>query len=349
MKKTAIILLHTGYWMLYLLLVSSFIVAMPQGFKHPSFPGLLQILFLSSLTTHVVFPGIVGFYSFYFFLFPRFLNRRKIPALVLYAVLLSVICALLAALATIVLFGNGGWNADNDWSSTLAAMSFLSLLSLVHGSIGLVMRGFITWYGDIRLKEDLNKMELALIKSQISPHFLFNTINNIDVLITKDPAKASGYLNKLSDIMRFMLYETKDEMIPLSKELLYIGKYIELQKIRTSNPNYVRFSTQGETEHINIAPMLFIPFVENAFKHAETNKKTDSAVNIRFVIEPGMIIFECENVFTADAIRDKDHGGLGNELIRKRLALLYPGRHQLKVVAEQGNYSVNLIIEQHAN
>lgn len=150
------------------------------------------------------------------------------------------------------------------------------------------MKGFITWYNDIKTKVELTKknyeMEIALMKAQINPHFLFNTINNIDGLIQEDSDKASEYLNKLSDIMRFMLYETKTEKIYLAKELAYIGKYIELQKIGTSNPGYVKYEVQGEPANLLVEPMLFIPFIENAFKHTD-DKRVENAIKIRFVKE----------------------------------------------------------------
>jgi len=186
-------------------------------------------------------------------------------------------------------------------------------------------------------------MELALVKSQINPHFLFNTLNNIDVLIQQDAIKASVYLNKLSDIMRFMLYETKTERIELSKELTYIEKYIELQKIRTSNLNYVNYAVEGNTDGLLIAPMLFIPFIENAFKHAE-NKKMENAINIRIVIKHDRIEFKCENNYSDDNQINHDESGLGNELIQKRLELLYPKKHKLEITNSDNTYKVNLIL-----
>ena len=213
--------------------------------------------------------------------------------------------------------------------------------------MGLIMKGFVTWYGDIKLKEDLNKknseMELALIKSQINPHFLFNTINNIDVLIEKDAKMASNYLNKLSDIMRFMLYETKTETIPLKKELTYIEKYIELQKIRTSNDNFIHYAVEGDYSNIMIAPMLFIPFIENAFKHAE-DKKMENGLNIKVSIESDSIVFECENNYSVNKQAKLDQSGLGNELITKRLTLLYSDKHTLVVNHKNGTYKVKLTL-----
>ena len=191
---------------------------------------------------------------------------------------------------------------------------FLAFISLVNGATGLVMKGFFTWYNDIKVKVDLAKknyeMELALVKSQINPHFLFNTINNIDVLITKDATRASEYLNKLSDIMRFMLYETKPAKIPLNKELTYIEKFIELQKIRTTNPHYINYTVKGDATNLMIPPMLLIPFIENAFKHAE-NKKAENAININLDIEQEKFIFKCENTYNQNSQMKQEHSGLG--------------------------------------
>jgi LytS/YehU family sensor histidine kinase len=211
----------------------------------------------------------------------------------------------------------------------------------------LVIRGFITWFEEVRLKEELKlknqETELALVKAQLDPHFLFNTLNNIDVLILKDPEEASEYLNKLSDILRFMLYETKSDLIFLEKEIKYIEKYIELQKIRSANLSYIHFEVLGKTGVHTIAPMIFIPFIENAFKHT-TNKKIGNAITVKIVIEDKQILFTCENKFDSSRQIQHESNGLGNELIQKRLDLIYPGNYKLDVVKRADNYSVHLAI-----
>jgi LytS/YehU family sensor histidine kinase len=145
--------------------------------------------------------------------------------------------------------------------SVTVGVIFISFVSLIIGIMALVTRGFITWYGELKLKEELkqknHEMEIALVKSQLDPHFLFNTLNNIDILILKNATEASNYLNKLSDIMRFMLFETKTDKVLLSKEIEYIEKYIDLQKIRTANANYVNFEIVGSPKGKTIAPMVF--------------------------------------------------------------------------------------------
>lgn len=187
-------------------------------------------------------------------------------------------------------------------------------------------------------------MQLALVKSQINPHFLFNTLNNIDVLITKDAAKASEYLNKLSVILRYMVYETEAGKIPLATELDYIEKYLELQKIRTANPDYVDFQTTGVTDNFEIAPMILFPFVENAFKHTESAKNSHS-IRIRAAIEKNRFTFECENSYPANGGgRKQKFGGAGNELAKKRLALIYPQKHRLEINDDRRVYRVKLTL-----
>jgi two-component system LytT family sensor kinase len=141
--------------------------------------------------------------------------------------------------------------------------------------------------------------------------------------------------------MRFMLYETQAERIPLIKELTYIEKFIELQKIRTSNPHYINYTFTGNATDVMIPPMLFIPFIENAFKHAE-NKKTENAININFDIAKSKIVFRCENRFNPNAPLKQDGNGLGSELIKKRLTLLYPDKHTLEISKNNNLYKVEL-------
>ena len=186
-------------------------------------------------------------------------------------------------------------------------------------------------------------MEMALIKSKIDPHLLFNTINNIDALIIKDAVEASDYLNKLSDIMRFMLYETMADKILLSQEIEYIEKYIALQKIRTANVSYIHFTVSGNIGEKLIAPMIFIPFIENAFKHT-TNKKLENAITVNILVTDTIIKMVCENKFDPRPKVQSKNSGLGNELIQKRLQLIYAEKHVLEINRNNELYSVHLTI-----
>ncbi len=345
MKKPVIILLHTGYWVMYLSLLTMFFMILNLGKMHITVGLLFRILFLKPFGWSTILPGVFGFYTFYSVLFKKFLTKQKILKLFLSAGIFAFAGSMITELSIYIVFHNQGINWG--FGDVVIICLLLAFIMLINGATGLIMKGFINWYNDIKIKVELNKrnyeMELAMLKSQINPHFLFNTINNIDVLITKDAIRASEYLNKLSDIMRFMLYETKPPKIPLNKELTYIEKFIELQKIRTTNEHYINYSLKGDAANFMIPPMILIPFIENAFKHAE-NKEAENAININLEIKPETLIFKCENSFNQNAQINSAHSGLGSEIIKKRLSLLYPGKHKLTITNNNELYKVELLL-----
>ena len=305
-----------------------------------------KLVFKSPLTIIIFISAITGFYINYSLLFVKYYLNQKILKLILFSLLYSILASTACALLMYITFGHKSLFNEGIKSYVGISMAMLAII-LFHGTIGLVIRGFITGYSDIIVKEELNRRnfetELALIKSQINPHFLFNTISNIDVLIQKNQNLASEYLNKLSEILRFSLYETDAETIPLYKELEYIEKYIELQKIRTSNADYVKYIKKGDSSDKMIAPMLFIPFIENAFKHSEKIKSVGS-IYIKFEITDDDIYFECINTYESGT-RDNDYnGGKGNDITQKRIELLYPGKHDLEILKEPYYYTVKLKI-----
>jgi len=229
----------------------------------------------------------------------------------------------------------------------LQKFTLTTLISSLNIVTGFILKGFISWYNNLRINEELKQKakltELALIESKLDPHFLFNTINNIDVLVSKNPETASVYLNKLSDILRFILYESKGRKIKIHQEINYIQQYIQLQRIRTSNENFVNLKINGASNNnILIHSMTFIPFVENAFKHS-TNKKLENAIDIRLTFSDHHIHFECSNKFNP-SFKPKE-GGLGNELISRRLELLYPESHSLRTSKITDTYTIKLDIE----
>lgn len=349
MKKRFVFLLHLAYWLLYSLLLLVILSIVHLQFNRTF--SFFAVLILTPAGVLCFVPNLFSFYSFYFFLFPAFLRRKRIAALIVYGILICLISAVVGGLSFFILF-RPGKPLFTETSEFFGFMLWMSLVAAIHGGIALVIRGFITWYGEIKSNEELHKRnyetEIALIKSQINPHFLFNTINNIDVLITRDAAKASEYLNKLSDILRYMIYETKTEKIPLLRELTYVEKYLELQRIRTANSDYVNYQVTGAANNLMIAPMIFFPFIENAFKHTE-NKKSANSIRIRVAIENKNLVFECENTFQKNLSAKPDYGGLGNELIAKRLMLLYPGRHQLEIAHADQIYKVHLSLDLYEN
>jgi len=204
------------------------------------------------------------------------------------------------------------------------------------------------WYENQRIKVELenkNKSsELALLRTQLNPHFLFNTLNNIDSLILTAPEKASDAIIKLSEIMRFTLYDTSTDRVPLNKEIGYLESYISLQQLRIKDPHFVKFGLSGNCTGKSIAPMLFIPFVENAFKHGKKNVKSPG-IEIYLQCLKDSVTFEVTNFADEPDKMNKDKTkGIGLANTKRRLELLYPGKHQLIIKTEEGKFIARLSI-----
>ena len=345
MKQSVIIFLHIGYWLLYWFLFT-FLYFVSRASSQSLFDDdWATILLLASLT------GFISFYVFYYWLVPNYLTKRRIGQFISFGLVVSVATAVLTTVViSATVYSLVSIFPEIEGQFTLVAV--FTILALVNGLLGTIIRGFIIWYSDIHVKEMLiNKnlqTELALLKAQINPHFLFNTLTNIDVLIERDARTASVYLNKLSDLLRFVLYETQHDQIPLAKELEYIEKYVDLQKIRTTNTNYVDLKIEGLPGSLTVAPMIFIPYLENAFKYA-TNKKVDGAIRIEITIEPRQVYFQCVNVIDKNKLSIQPTGGLGNQLLRQRLELLYPNQYSVAIQPAADQYTVQLTLHLHAD
>ncbi len=351
MKKSVVVLLHIGFWACYLLLVVIMVSLYYRSGLYASNRGSRSVIALQNIFLFAITPSFISFYSYYFLLFPKYLQQKKFILSIIVGLLISVGAAVIAYILHRYLIESGyvvdmDQGGKNGRSTAIRVILIMTFIGTVCGAVALVIKGFITWFNEIKLREILREknhaMELALIKSQLDPHLLFNTINNIDSLILKDAVAASDYLNKLSDIMRFVLYETAADKILLAQEIEYIQKYIALQKIRTANETYVRFEVTGSIEDKRVAPMVFIPFIENAFKHT-TNKKLENAITIHIFIKENTIQLICENKYDSKSVK-LPIGGLGNELVQKRLDLIYSGRHSLEVIKNDELYHVNLTI-----
>lgn len=185
--------------------------------------------------------------------------------------------------------------------------------------------------------------ELALLRSQVNPHFLFNTLNNIYSLVYKKSDEAPEAVMKLSSIMRYMLYDATNDKVPLEQEIEYLKSFIELQKLRIENPDFVSLHIEGNAEGHFIAPILLISFVENAFKHG--SKKHIPGVIIRLLITKDRLNLEVVNYLKkATLLINEPETGIGLSNISRRLALIYPGKHSLLISKEAEIFRVNLEI-----
>jgi hypothetical protein len=204
------------------------------------------------------------------------------------------------------------------------------------------------WLGIERKRQEVETeklaTELSFLKSQINPHFLFNTLNNIySLAIVKSEATADAVL-KLSSIMRYVLTETKNDTVPLDKEIQFVKHYIELQKVRLTDKVVIELKIEGETVGKQIAPLILIPFVENAFKYGISTKES-SRIVFELIANKDSIYFSAKNDIIAKKTENNDNTGIGLKNTKRRLELLYPEKHKLSVLEENNQFIVQLTLQ----
>jgi len=192
-------------------------------------------------------------------------------------------------------------------------------------------------------KEKLNS-ELALLKNQISPHFFFNTLNNIYSLISINTADSQKAVLQLSKLMRYLLYESEQGQSLLSHEIEFMNNYIDLMRLRMSDKVALSVSFPVQYENMAIPPLLFIPFIENAFKHGISYREK-SFIEIDMKVEKESLTFRSSNsIGKAGDESGQNHSGIGLDNVSKRLNLLFPGKHELKINKSDASFDVYLVI-----
>jgi LytS/YehU family sensor histidine kinase len=198
-------------------------------------------------------------------------------------------------------------------------------------------------------KEQLEKQaveaELYYLKSQINPHFLFNTLNNIHTLVYKQAPAAPDAVMQLASLMRYMIYESNAPTVPLTREMEYLQDYVSLQQLRYKQNPVVDLKIEGATEACHVAPLLFIHLLENAYKHSPT-RLNPGDVKVRVEVKEDTLNFSVQNPVGKNPTSTLDEpGGIGLPNVRKRLALLYPGKHSLEIHNSGETFAVVLKIQ----
>ncbi|MBK8491268.1 MAG: histidine kinase [Saprospirales bacterium] len=197
----------------------------------------------------------------------------------------------------------------------------------------------------IQLQKEKLETELKFLKSQINPHFLFNTLNNIYTLTVLRAESAPEHLMRLSEILRYMLYDCTADRVPLKKEIDYIRNYISLKMLKDSKGMNVSVELDDSRPELLIAPMLFIPFIENAFKHSHVEDLKKGWIRIRLKTGAQWVEFEVENSLPDGAYSKDRTGGIGLENVKRQLELIYPGHHSLDLGEQADRFAVSLKIE----
>jgi len=290
------------------------------------------------------FTNVILFFILAEWLGPRLLSQQRLK---------TYLCTVLA-LSIFFIVGQGfmkNWLLFPDHKG----IAFHMFRSMVHVFFAAALG---TGYALVRhtLREEKSRQderqerlqsELSFLRSQISPHFLFNVLNSIVYLIRSKSSQAEAVTLQLSGLMRYMLYESDDAQIPLEKEIGYLKNYVDLQKIRFEEDVEISLKIEGQPAAQVIEPMLMIPFVENAFKHG-IGLVQSPVIDILVNMTEKHLSFVVRNKITPDASGDKDsNSGIGLQNVRRRLELLYPDAHQLDIQEKEGWFVARLSIDFH--
>ena len=335
MKRNSKILIHALFWV-YMLNQQLYVFYISKTYEH---------FWEDTLFTYCL--SIFNFYSVYLSL-PFLIRYKKKIVSILLGIALVIGIAYIRYLLGIVF-----WKDIMQISAKNLAPMNEWLYPNIRGSVifavyALLIKFSIDWFESQKLKSEMinqsQASELALLRSQVNPHFLFNTLNNIYSLVCQKSDDAPEAIMKLSSIMRYMLYDATSDKVLLEKEIEYLQSFIQLQRIRSRQPDFAELAITGNINDKTIAPMLLIPFVENAFKHGSRNIP-HPGIKISLISEPDKIVFNVINHLRKNTIASKDlTGGIGLPNIKRRLDLIYPGKYTLEIKEEQGIFSVTLII-----
>lgn len=218
-----------------------------------------------------------------------------------------------------------------------------SLLFFALMTIVFVRWVFIQIKSILKLRKEKKQAELLHLKSQVNPHFFFNTLNNLYGLVEQDKDKAKQLILKLSEMMRYSIYEGQNDFVTLGEEIAYLQNYIELHEMRYHKNIDIKFDSIVEDQQVSVMPLLFIILLENAFKHGVENLRKNAFVSIRLRSTKGRIDFEIENNFDAEELNEKTGIGLSN--LKKRLELVYPDKHQLSFQSIDNLFNAKLSLQ----
>lgn len=339
MKRGAVILVHVLFWTVASLIPHIILLA--------SSPGMSRGLVIYQSATQLYY--IIVFYFVYFFVSPVTIESPRKLTTVLIIFGTSVVFLFFLKVGKVIMIDSRyALNLTQYGVYTPGHYASDILYIIFYSAFAVLIRMLVKWYverkaADEKLIQD-HKFELELLKAQLNPHFFFNTLNNIYSLVYKKSDEAPAALMKMSDIMRYMLYESKAEKVPLDKELEYLEDYIELQRLRFTDPGFIDYSVRGEIGSHQIPPMMLLSFVENAFKHGK-KRVANPGIIIRIEASEKLLNFIISNYIIENPVKETGgHTGIGLKNIKRRLELLYPSCHDLSIITRDGRFTVNLNI-----
>ena len=334
---------HLVAWLGYL----GFQVLAIDRFEHRYAENLWAAL--SQLPAQLVFT-----YTTLYWLIPAFLLKPKRQYGWFWLLLAGVLagCAIVYWQGTYYLFlahnSPDKLAEENPWdvSRLLQSAFYLLCTSSLLIALSMIRYGFRQQQLNQQLVIANQTVELKSLKDQINPHFLFNTLNNLYGLTSQNPDKAGEVVLRLSQLMQYMLYDGNRATVPLQKEITYLENYLALERIRYGPGLHLSFQVSGPVGPVHIAPLLLLPFVENAFKHGLSQQLTDAWLQIQLTVTLNELTFKVENSKPElpDVVPNSTDVGIGLPNVAKRLELLYPGRHRLRQLSGTDTFLTTLTL-----
>lgn len=297
----------------------------------------------------ITIPEMILFYLNLYYFIPRFLdgNSRVNYFMVIFIVI--GIATFLGASADLYLdlkipFHNFK-HLERPLYTSYVARFFMSVMPIIVSSlVNRSMQVRKQREESLELKNKMLEAETKALKAQINPHFLFNSMNNIYALAQAKSDKAPAAIMHLSDILRFVTYDSNQNEVDLKDEIKTIESFIMLQALKDEDQSNIRIEIENQNGHYKIAPLLLIPFIENCFKHSNHDDKEKGWITIQLKAANGQIHLLCKNSKPDQKMHHDKTGGVGLENVKKRLALLYPNQHQLSISDTESKYEIELIV-----
>ena len=339
-KKWFTILLHIAFWVLLFSLPSLLRPAQenPNQHQRPDYNGFFYQYLINC------FSWICLFYLNSNILIPRLFYQKKYPEYAMSLIPVFSLMSVINWLSFKLLLPQHAFR----FSGAVVFYLFPCLFILACSTAYTMFQDRVRADRLAKEKETENlKTELAFLRSQVSPHFMFNVLNNMVSLARKKSELLEPSLIKLSSLLRYMLYETDEEKVLLEREVEYLQSYIDLQKQRFGSKVKVNLCMEEFDRNYFIEPMLLIPFVENAFKHG-TGLIQNAEINIRLNAKNSLLQFMVSNYYDSSAKETKDKtSGIGLQNVRRRLNLLYKNEHTLLITDKNNQFSVSLQLNLH--
>jgi two-component system, LytTR family, sensor histidine kinase AlgZ len=342
-RRHRVLLLHVSFWGVYFSFFLYQILSFTRHGRQPE-PDILQSLV--SAVVQVVFMMAISYLN-YFYLLPRFLKKKQFGHY-----LIEFLLPFTLLVTAFIYFKR--WQMDGYTGEEKYFYSQRFTVQVVLGTLFIVifigmLRFLEDWFvWETRWIEKKKEMEnekltaeLRFLKAQINPHFLFNTLNNLYFLAFTQSPHTTEVIAKLSQMMRYMIYDSNHALVPLSKEIEYMENYISLEELRLNEQVPVNFRIEGNPEQVQVVPLIFITFLENAFKHGIGGNQSGAWVNLCIRLSENECLYTVENSKPATET-NLEKSGIGLQNVQRRLELSYPGNYDLKIEDQPDRYRVEL-------